>query len=297
MSVEKREKERAAALGCCGSDVKFGVPAYGAFGSGGRVREIVSPRDGMALADAVRLMKGKNYVVLGGATDVLFPDGDYDGIVVSTLKAKDVSFCGNRMYCSAGARLPEVVKKCVARGLSGLEQLSGIPGSVGGAIAMNAGAFGREIAETLVRVDAVTREGDVVALSPRALDAGYRRTCLTQKGLTVLGAEFSLAESTRKEVRERVEGYAERRRVSQPAGRSLGSVFKRVDGVSAGYYIERAGLKGEKRGGAEISSKHANFIVNSGGATSGDFVFLAELAKNRVYELFGKKLEYEVIFL
>lgn len=289
--TEEREFKRL------GAGVKYDVPAFGAFGSGGSVARVVCPRDGYCFAKAVKYLKGGKYVVLGGATNVLFPDGGYDGTVLSTLGAKDVIKKGDRIYCSAGARLPDVVSKCRKWALSGLEQLSGIPGSIGGAVAMNAGAFGREIAELLTRVDAVTADGEVVALSPSALRPGYRHTDVAVMGLTVIGAELSLVPSSQREIRECIEGFAARRRAGQPQGRSLGSVFKRADGVSAGYYIERAGLKGAKRGGAEISAKHANFIVNTGGATGEDFIYLSELARKEVLTRFGVPLEYEVVFL
>lgn len=290
--VETRRKD----LDRLGASVRYGAPSFSAFGGDGVIREIVYPRDGLALARVTRYL-GKETVVLGGATNVLFPDGTFGRTVVSTSKLTDVSVRGDRVYCQAGARLPAVVSKCAGRGLSGIEQLAGIPGSVGGAIAMNAGAFGREIADVVTRVDAVTADGRVVALSPSMLGAGYRHTDIAGMGLTVLGAELSLAGSTAKEVKERIEGYAARRRSSQPEGRSLGSVFKRADGVSAGYYIERAGLKGARAGGAEISEKHANFIINSGGATAAQFRELAELARAEVFRQFGITLEYEVIFL
>ena len=295
--MKNYKQKRKDMLKKAGADAVFGAKAFGAFGNRGTVREIVYPRDGYALLNVVKMLKDEKPVVLGGATDVLFPDGVYDGAIISTARLKDVCFCGDRVYCQAGARLPEVVAKCARRGLSGFEQLSGIPGSVGGAIAMNAGAFGREIAELLTRVDAVTSDGIAVALSPCALDAGYRHTSVAEKGLTVTGAEFRLTTSSSREIEDSIREYGKRRRDSQPQGKSLGSVFKRADGVSAGYYIERAGLKGIKTGGAEISSKHANFIVNNGGATAADFIYLADKAKNAVKEKFGIELEYEVIFL
>lgn len=295
--MEKSLNKRAESLKKCGAKVKYGVPAFSAFGSGGIVSEAVYPVDGYALAKTIKLLKGEKYVVLGGATNVLFPDGVYDGTVIVTTAAKDFFRKGDRIYCAAGARLPDVVGKCCNCALSGLEQLSGIPGSVGGAITMNAGAFGREIAELITRVDAVTSDGEVVALSPSALEADYRHSCIAEKGLTVLGAELRLTPSSKREIRACIDGFAERRQTGQPQGRSLGSVFKRAEGVSAGYYIERAGLKGHKSGGAEISVKHANFIINSGGATSADFLALSELAKREVKERFDITLEYEVVFL
>ena len=288
---------RSRALERCGARIKRDAEAFGAFGSGGRVKEAVYPSDGASFVEAAAILSGEDYVVLGGATDVLFPDDSYDGTILSTDKMRDVSRSGDRIYCSAGARLPQVVAKCRKYALSGLEQLSGIPGSVGGAVTMNAGAFGREMAELIVRVDAVTSDGRAVAFGADALGAGYRHTSIAERGLTVLGAELKLCPSTRKEIESCIAGFEERRRASQPQGRSLGSVFKRVNGVSAGYYIDRAGLKGTKSGGAEISRKHANFIVNNGGATGADFIALSELARKTVLEKFGIGLEYEVIFL
>lgn len=292
----EEKKERKRELCRLGAMVRYRAPVSGAFGGGGEIEELVCPSDGIALARTVKYL-GSGAVVLGGETNVLFPYGGYAGTVVSTAALTDVTVRGESVYCQAGARLPCVVAKCAKRGLSGIEQLAGIPGSVGGAIAMNAGAFGREIAEVVTRVDAVTEDGVVVALSPSVLGAGYRHTDIAKKGLTVLGAEIKLKQSSAKEVKERVAGYTERRRSSQPCGRSLGSVFKRADGVSAGYYIERAGLKGAKSGGAEISQRHANFIVDRGDATAKDFLALSELARKEVLRQFGIALEYEVVFL
>ncbi len=290
------ERKRECAIGFVGARVRCSEKAPAAFGSGTMARAVY-PKDGAALARAVAELKGQDFVVLGGATNVLFPDGTLEKTVVFTTSAKDVTRKGSNVYCCAGARLPAVVAKCADYALSGAEQLAGIPGTVGGAIAMNAGAFGREIAELVVRVDAVTSDGRVVALGAQELHAGYRHTSVTESGLTVLGAELKLCPSSRREIRDCVAGYADRRRESQPQGRSLGSVFKRADGVSAGYYIEKAGLKGATVGGARISERHANFILNVGEATSADFVALAERARREVKEKFGKELEYEVIFL
>lgn len=295
--MEREKKERAAALSRIGADVKFCTAAASAFGNSCEAAEIICPRDGLSLARTLKMLAGERAIVLGGATNVLLPDGSYDGALISTERATDVTIRGDRVYCLAGAKLPCVVSKCAKYALSGLEQLSGIPGSIGGAIAMNAGAFGREIVETVVRIDAATKDGEVVALSPYAIGAGYRHTDLSKLGLTVLGAELRLVPSSRKEIKQSIEGYAERRKTSQPQGRSAGSVFKRADGVSAGYYIERAGLKGKRRGGAEISEKHANFIVNNGGATREDFLYLSELARAEVARIFDIDLEYEVVFV
>ena len=267
--------------------------------TGGKAEVYVYPQTREEWSFVLKLAQTQNIPlrIIGFGSNILVSGKGIGGITCSTKRMNHVSVDGEHVKAEAGAALDKACELACEAGLAGMEKLSGIPGSIGGAVYMNAGAFGREMAELITRVDAVTADGEVVAFSPQALEAGYRHTCIAENGLTVLGAELALTPSSEREIRTCISEYRERREKSQPKGRSLGSVFKRVDGISAGYYIDRAGLKGVKKGGAEISDKHANFIINGGGATGADFLYLAELAKKRVYEIFGISLEYEVVFL
>lgn len=279
-------------------DTRYDVAAFGSFGSGGRVDKVIYPREASAFAKArAALAKEGEYAIVGAATNVLFPDEGVHYPLLCTKKLRGMTFSDDGVYALAGESLAAVARICAEKGLSGLEPLSGIPGSAGGAAAMNAGAFGCETAELVEYIDAVTPFGELVRIYPHEAGFGYRKCKAVNDGLAVVGVKFLLANADGAEIKGSMLNYAERRRQSQPSGKSLGSVFARYDGVSAGYYIDRAGLKGQREGGAVISDKHANFIINEANATSADFVALSQTAKRKVRELFGINLCYEVRFL
>lgn len=179
--------------------------------------------------------------------------------------------------------------------LSGIEGLCSIPGSLGGGLVMNCGAFGRELGDVVEYAD-ILIDGKVERIMAKDLDFGYRHSKAKSLG-TVVGVNLRLAEGSRTRIAKDMKGYAIARSKSQPKGRSLGSVFKKPGVTSAGYYIDMAGLKGYRIGGAQISDMHANFIINAGEATSTDFIRLADYAKQEVDKRYGIKLEYEVDFL
>ena len=269
------------------------APSFSSYGNAGTVGLLIEPRTQEEFVAAVAALGDGGFDVAGRGTNILFPDGEYDAAVLTTRAMTGAEFRGEVAVALAGERLSSLAKKAAERGLSGLERLAAIPGSVGGAAAMNAGAFGTEFANVALWVD-VLADGKRERLDPAECGFGYRKSALGKDAI-VLAAAFSLARSDRAAVEREGMKYAALRAASQPKGRSLGSTFKRVDGTSAGWYIERAGLKGARAGGAEISRKHAGFIVNVGGGTAADYLALADRAQREVFEDCGVRLELEVV--
>lgn len=267
-----------------------------AFKSGGRIENVIYPTSIRGLVSALDYLYlcGKDWQVVGNGTNVLFPDTKYRKIVICTKKASKFVVDGTLVYASCGASLGAVAVECKKLGLSGLERLHGIPATIGGAIAMNASAFGASIGELVYSVD-VWQDGQVKTILGKDIDWQYRQVDLG--GAVVLGAQLQTTRSTPVDVTVRGKYYADKRERTQPKGITLGSVFKNPDGASAGQLIERAGMKGYAVGGAVVSDKHANFIVNKGGATSADFVTLAKKVKEQVDKCVGIDLEYEVRIL
>ncbi|MGN0788881.1 MAG: UDP-N-acetylmuramate dehydrogenase [Christensenellales bacterium] len=267
-----------------------------AFKSGGRIEKVIYPTSIRGLVGALDYLYlcGKDWVVVGNGTNVLFPDTKYRKIVICTKKASKFVVDGNLVYASCGASLGAIAAECKRIGLSGLERLHGIPATIGGAIAMNAGAFGGSIGQLTYSVD-VWQEGQVKTILGKDIDWQYRSVDLG--GGVVLGAQLQLTRSTSVDVSVSQKYYDNKRERTQPKGITLGSVFKNPSEGSAGKLIESAGMKGYSVGGAVVSEKHANFIVNSGGATSSDFIALAKKVKEQVDKCTGIDLEYEVRIL
>lgn len=252
---------------------------------------------GEAEVEEVRAVSGipkaldcDGYLVLGRGTNVLCADGGLrERVVLNRLST--ITFDGTRVYADGGVGLITLCSTCAERSLGGLEWACGIPGSVGGAIRMNAGAFGGSISGTVDYVD-VFRSGEIVRLGARDCGFGYRTSGFTDRDF-IAGAGFVLSRRDRSAMLAEMRGYCARRAETQPKGRSAGSIYKRAD-KPAGWYIERAGLKGLRRGGAVVSEKHANFILNDGTATAADVISLMTEIERRVYETFGVVLEREI---
>ena len=252
---------------------------------------------GDADVEIVRSTESLSYrrgdIVLGRGTDVVASDGGVDGRVL-VMRNVGMRFDGETAYAESGTPIASLAAAAAARGLGGLEWAAGIPGSVGGAIATNAGAFGGCAADCLLCSDILTERG-VRHVRADELTFSYRSVSGLPDGI-ILRAAFALHRADRDELVSAIARFAERRRLTQPQGRSAGSTFLAVGGVSAGYYIERAGLKGMRIGGARISEKHANFIITDGGSAS-DLRRLAETAKLCVYAQFGVRLHEEIRYI
>ncbi len=252
-----------------------------------------------ALRRAVRLAWERDAPcrVLGGGSNVLVGEAGVRGLVVLN-RSGEVRFAGAHVQAESGASLAALARRCIAQGLAGLEWAVGIPGTVGGAVVGNAGAWGGDVASVLHEAHILGPEGEVEVWPAARFEYGYRSSALKrqrgQRQAIVLRAEFALREEPRERIEQRAAEIAARRRAAQPPGATCGSIFKNPPGDYAGRLIEAAGLKGERRGGAEISAHHANFIVNRGGATAADVWALIRLARQRVRERFGVELELEI---
>jgi UDP-N-acetylmuramate dehydrogenase len=238
------------------------------------------------------------YLVVGRGSNLLVKDEGLEGLAIllrGTLAA--VAQEGETSRCveaGAGLGIGELLGFCRRSGLTGLEFLAGIPGTVGGALAMNAGAFGGETGDRVRQVRALDPEGALRVMDRSGLRFSYRKMEL-ERGTVILGGCFELAPDSPAAISRRMASFLKRRKETQPVGMaSAGSVFKNPPGDYAGRLMEQVGLKGESVGGAMISRKHANYIVNRGGASAGDILALMERARKRVQEATGIILEPEI---
>ena len=271
------------------------------FRIGGSARWYVEPADPSEVAAAVARAREASLpvLVLGKGSNILVSDAGWPGLVVNLSAGMNgIEWDGAAVTAQGGALLDALVREAVRRGLEGMEELSGIPGTAGGAVVMNAGAFSTCIADTLLKVTHIDMSDyRVITVERGALELGYRTSLLQKRAAVVLSAQFLLRPSEAAKLKAIRRAILEKRKNKQPLDLpNCGSVFKRPAGAYAGQLIEEAGLRGTRFGSAEISSKHANFIVNHGGATASEVRHLVVLAQRAVYERCGILLEPEVIF-
>ncbi|HIZ46508.1 MAG TPA: UDP-N-acetylmuramate dehydrogenase [Candidatus Olsenella pullistercoris] len=242
---------------------------------------------------------GVDCFVLGRGSDLLVSDEGYRGVIVAVGDGlMGVSVDGTEMTCQAGVDLREASEMACELGLSGLEFACGIPGSVGGACFMNAGAYGGCVADVLKCVRVLAPDGSMDVVEASELDMGYRKSRVASDGLIVLSATFGLERGEPERIRATMDDLMSRREEKQPLDLpSAGSTFKRPEGHFAGKLIMDAGLQGYRVGGAEVSRKHAGFVVNVGGATASDVHAVIEHVQDEVERQFGVRLEPEVRFL
>ncbi len=276
-------------------DVDFSEISY--LKVGGIASAVLYPKNEDEFVSALRccISNGIRHKTVGKMSNLLPPEF-YGGILIKTDRLSKIRIDGEKVSVLCGRSVPSLASELCRRSLSGFEELSGIPGSVGGAVYMNAGAYGREISELLICLSAYDATCDsIVTLHKDELDFSYRHSCLLERRLSLVSAEFACKENDGEEVRKRMRAFAKKRRDTQPVSEpSLGSVFKKRDGVSAAYLIEKAGLKGLSVGGASVSEKHSGFIVNRGNASSRDYLELVRLVKRKVFEFCGVTLEEEI---
>ncbi len=268
---------------------------YTTFRVGGPVDLLFAPRGLWELKKTLAFLaeEGLPYFFLGGGSNLLVRDGGFRGAALSLKGLSRIEAQGELLRAEAGVSLPFLLSFCAEKGLSGLEFLAGVPATVGGAVAMNAGAFGQEIKD-LVQEVSLYHEGEFYTWRRERLSFSYRRLELPE-GALVVAATFSLKKASPSYVRRKMAEYLSLRRQKQPLSfPSAGCVFKNPRELPAGFLIEAVGLKGFRRGGAEISRKHANFILNRAQATASDILALMELAKERVFREYGLELEEEI---
>ena len=267
------------------------------FRVGGPADVLFLPESAQELQRAMELAReaGEDCLVIGNGSNLLVRDGGVRGLVIKLAgPMSGVSVEGTAIRAQAGASLSQVSRAALQASLTGLEFASGIPGSLGGALAMNAGAYGGELSQ-VVREAMVLMDGRVQTLSREELAMGYRTTRVLREGGIVLSAVLDLKEGDAPQIAETMDELNRRRREKQPLSfPSAGSTFKRPEGYFAGALIEQAGLKGYAIGGAQVSEKHAGFLINRGGATASDLLRLIEYVQERVYAQSGVRLETEV---
>lgn len=290
-------------LATCDCEVRYAEPLakHATFRIGGLASIFAIPRTKQALAEVLSIAEttGVRYRVLGGMSNMLCSDAGFHGLVISTRQLTGCQRVGTHLICDAGLSLVALAHKAMQAGLSGIEPLCGIPGTVGGGIVMNAGAYGRELGSFVARAYCYhPKTGKHVTLTHGELGFGYRHSTLTERGLVCLSAELSLAVDDPISIEERMAELRQRRRESQPAYPSAGSVFRRpANGISAGKLIAEQGLAGLQIGGARISKQHAGFIVNTGGATAADVLHLMRIAREQVQKTTGYVLVPEIEYL
>ncbi|MBQ3185471.1 MAG: UDP-N-acetylmuramate dehydrogenase [Firmicutes bacterium] len=272
---------------------------HSSFKAGGNADLMVLPQSIDQLKEVLQILAGCDYpyMILGNGSNILVRDGGYRGIMVKMGSAfDDVQVDGNRVVCGAGALLSVAAKTAAAAGLAGLEFASGIPGSIGGAVFMNAGAYDGEMKFVLEKARVISKDGSADRyMTPDELDMGYRHTVLHETGDIVAEAVFKLEAGNIDEIKAKIADLTQRRNSKQPVSfPSAGSFFKRPTGYFAGKLVQDAGLKGLTVGGAQVSELHSGFVINIGGATATDILQLMEIVQQTVMDKFGVMLEPEV---
>lgn len=273
------------------------MSAHTTFRVGGAAAVFVSPSID-ELITGIELCKKMKipYLVIGNGSNLLVKDGGIEGVIFSLGKrASEITVEGNKIKAQAGAMLSLVANRAYENSLTGMEYEAQIPGTVGGAVVMNAGAYGGEIKDIITEAKVLLDDGNVVMWSKEDLQLSYRHSRLMDENAIVLEATFELADGEQSEILAKMEDFKQQRVSKQPLDLpSAGSTFKRPDGYFAAKLIDDASLRGYQVGGAQVSEKHTGFVVNKGGATASDILSLMNDVSEKVFKDFGVKLEPEV---
>lgn len=269
------------------------------FKIGGPARLAVFPKNENEISEVIKKCKEENvrYMVVGNGSNLLVDDEGIDAVVILLGKGfGEVKLIDDTtIFAEAGATLMKVCRFALENGLSGLEFAYGIPGSCGGGAFMNAGAYGGELGDVMFRCDHIDKDGNKGSLEGDDLKLAYRHSAYYENGCVITGAYFKMQKADKEEIKAKMDDYMSRRRDKQPLEYpSAGSTFKRPEGNFAGALIEQCGLKGKSVGGAEISTKHAGFVINKGGATCKDVLDLCKKVADTVKAEKGIELEMEV---
>ena len=286
-------------------DLRENVPmsSLTTFRTGGPVKLLISPGNTEELAGVIRLLNREKtpWFVLGRGSNLLVSDSGYDGVIIS-LREHFQSVAQNPekglLTADAGVLLTSLSNAACAASLSGLEFVAGIPGTVGGGLFMNAGAYGGELSQVVTEAAAVTPQGELLTVPVEEMELGHRKSRFMRTGEIITSCSFRLSPGRQEDIRAVMNDLNARRRDKQPLEYpSAGSTFKRPEGFFASKLIDDAGLKGFSRGGAQVSEKHAGFVINRGDATAEDIYLLCRDIRRIVFEKFGVKLELEVQLL
>lgn len=303
-STRKKEVHERL-FGALGDELKFDVKLapYTTFGIGGKAAFFYPAGNPEMLVFAVRTAQALKirFLVLGGGSNVLISDGGFDGLVIRN-ESDHIAVDGNRITCQSGALLEDVVARACARSLSGLEFAAGIPGTMGGAIWGNAGAFGKSVGDRLTEAVVLTSAGDIEEVGADYFRFAYRESRLKETEDVLLSATLRLRKGDRARIKGRMADNLKKRRESLPwKDKSAGCFFKNVvlngKKVSAGLLLDQVGAKETHQGEAKVFAGHANILINSGSASCADVNKLATRLRRKVEEKFGIKLEQEVVYI
>lgn len=281
------------------------MSAHTTFRIGGPADYFVEPGSESVLKELLLLCRETEtpFFILGNGSNLLVSDEGYRGVMISLRGFDKISFREGEsteagktiMTAGCGVLLSKAAMQAAERGLTGFEFAGGIPGTLGGAVTMNAGAYGGEIRDVILSARVMTKAGDIRELSAEELDLSYRHSIIQEKDLIVLSADFAFAHGDEEQIKEQMRQLNTQRREKQPLEYgSAGSTFKRPEGYFAGKLIQDAGLKGYRSGDVMVSEKHSGFVVNVGKGTCGDAMRVIEHVQRTVYEQFGVELELEV---
>lgn len=286
--------------GICGAEhvlVREPMSRHTTFRTGGPADLLVQPK-AEQIAPILEVCRNEEipWTIIGNGSNLLVGDGGIRGVVLEIGKQmSDIAIEGTVITAGAGAMLSSIASRAAAAELTGMEFASGIPGSLGGAVVMNAGAYGGEMKDILQKVTVLTPDGTVQTLSVEELELSYRHSIIPEKGYLVISAVLKLQPGSADEIQSIMDDLKEKRVSKQPLEYpSAGSTFKRPEGYFAGKLIQDAGLRGFRVGGAQVSEKHCGFIINRDQATSTDICQLMQQVSEIVYEKFGVRLEPEV---
>lgn len=268
------------------------------FKIGGPADVMVTPRNINDIKNTISFCHNNKikFYVLGLGSNLLVTDKGVRGVVIKLgNQLKEISVCGEEIYAEAGIRLAELAKKAGENSLSGLEFAEGIPGSLGGAVVMNAGAYDGEMKNVVVEATAIDNSGRIQTFTTEEIQFGYRSTIFQNSEHIVVSAKLNLTKGHREAIQAKMREFSRRRREKQPLEHpSAGSTFRRPEGFYVGPMLEQMGLKGYRIGGAEVSAKHAGFIINRGNATASDVLELIEYIQRQAKDQFGVYLKPEV---
>ncbi|MBC7087591.1 MAG: UDP-N-acetylmuramate dehydrogenase [Tissierellales bacterium] len=282
------------------SDIRFNelMKNHTSFKIGGPADIFIIPETIEELINAIKIARESNipYFVMGNGTNLLVKDGGIRGLVIKVnSKINQMFIEGEKITAQAGALLSDIAKFALNNSLSGMEFASGIPGTVGGAVMMNAGAYNGEMKDIVSKVKVLTKQNDIVTYSKQEMNFGYRKSRVIEEELVVLEVEFDLKSGDYNEIFEKMKDLNERRSSKQPLElASAGSTFKRPEGYFAGKLIDEAGLRGLRYKDAQVSQKHCGFIVNLGFATYKDVSTLISIVQKTVKDVHGVDLELEI---
>lgn len=283
-------------------NVKIDEPMklHTSFKVGGAADILVEPETSEEVQKVIELCTDNKipYYIIGNGSNLIVKDGGIRGVVIKLSRLKSIKVEGEKIIAESGITLAAVAREALKNNLEGFEFASGIPGSVGGAINMNAGAYGGEMSQVVESALVINGDGKIIKILKEGLDLRYRHSIIMDQNYVVIEVTFKLAQGDYNNIKDKMDDLAKRRKDKQPLEYpSAGSTFKRPEGYFTGKLVEESGLKGITVGGAQVSEKHAGFVINKGDATAKDILDLIELVQKTVRDKFNVELQTEVLII